>query len=616
MISYAQNFEDVILWRALKDVENGCYIDVGANDPVSDSVSKAFYDNGWRGLHVEPVSEFADKLRQARPDEIVVEVALGAKTGQMTFFDVGGSGLSTGVSEISDKHEASGYEVSSQIVPVKTLSSIFRLIKERDVHWLKIDVEGMEKDVLEGWGRSAKRPWIIVVESTEPNSTVENHHNWESLLEERGYSWVYFDGLNRFYLHESQSERAALFGPGPNYFDGFQLTERSVFNQRLVARLAEADQALAQHQDLLDESAHKSNAIGDLEYRLNQSKAEKDALAVALTTVGEGLSAAIANAVRDAVSNSDAALAALQSEYDNLLVAISDENAAQAALQAEFDSLRASHEKLVETNVQLEATFESERHALVEVQATNDELVSLNGELQAQSLLERREHVRIQLELGADIQRMKEALEGAHHRSSTATQTDMSSQESAAIIRAQQADINSLQAQLNRFQKSMSWKISTPVRVIGRIVRPILRKLKPLMRSVLETSLTVVRKVPFVKPLILSVSRLIPPLHRRLEHFVSVRPPYQKTVPTSYVPAAVSADVSELKAPAPHAVVNEVVGDLISDGKTAAGTDLLGKITQAGSLGKGVTKPAPERAMNGSISLNEIADIVRSKSLH
>ena len=42
-ISYAQNFKDVILWRVLNHVKNGTYIDVGANDPVADSVTNAFY---------------------------------------------------------------------------------------------------------------------------------------------------------------------------------------------------------------------------------------------------------------------------------------------------------------------------------------------------------------------------------------------------------------------------------------------------------------------------------------------------------------------------------------------------------------------------------------------
>ena len=39
-ISYAQNFEDIFLAGILKDIENGFYVDVGANHPVQDSVTK------------------------------------------------------------------------------------------------------------------------------------------------------------------------------------------------------------------------------------------------------------------------------------------------------------------------------------------------------------------------------------------------------------------------------------------------------------------------------------------------------------------------------------------------------------------------------------------------
>ena len=50
MISYAQNFEDVILNRAFRHQRSGFYIDIGAFDPVVDSVTKHFYDLGWREL--------------------------------------------------------------------------------------------------------------------------------------------------------------------------------------------------------------------------------------------------------------------------------------------------------------------------------------------------------------------------------------------------------------------------------------------------------------------------------------------------------------------------------------------------------------------------------------
>src|SRR3954451_14572299 len=59
LCSYAQNFEDVMLARALAHVRDGFYIDLGAQHPTVDSVSRAFYELGWRGVHVEPNSAYA-----------------------------------------------------------------------------------------------------------------------------------------------------------------------------------------------------------------------------------------------------------------------------------------------------------------------------------------------------------------------------------------------------------------------------------------------------------------------------------------------------------------------------------------------------------------------------
>ena len=77
MISYAQNFEDVVLWRALKNVKNGFYIDVGANHPIGGSVTKWFYEQGWSGINIEPVKSFYDKLCRDRKRDINICKALG-----------------------------------------------------------------------------------------------------------------------------------------------------------------------------------------------------------------------------------------------------------------------------------------------------------------------------------------------------------------------------------------------------------------------------------------------------------------------------------------------------------------------------------------------------------
>src|SRR3954462_3282364 len=87
-ISYAQNFEDVMLHRALMGVVNGFYIDVGASDPVLDSVTKAFYELGWTGITIEPEPEVSRKLCEDRKRDINLGVAIGDHAGSGTLFDL------------------------------------------------------------------------------------------------------------------------------------------------------------------------------------------------------------------------------------------------------------------------------------------------------------------------------------------------------------------------------------------------------------------------------------------------------------------------------------------------------------------------------------------------
>ena len=53
-ISYSSNKEDVIIDILTGFKPNGVYIDVGANHPDIISVTKKFYDRGWRGVNIEP----------------------------------------------------------------------------------------------------------------------------------------------------------------------------------------------------------------------------------------------------------------------------------------------------------------------------------------------------------------------------------------------------------------------------------------------------------------------------------------------------------------------------------------------------------------------------------
>ena len=256
-ISYAQNGEDVMLRRALKHVENGRYVDVGAADPVADSVTCAFYQAGWRGINIEPSPVVFAKLAAARAGDVNLNLAAGAAEGRIRFYLVAGADvLSTAAPAQGAALAAQGHEVTEIEVPARRLADILAEHGGAPVHFLKIDVEGFERAVLEGADFNAFRPWIIVIEATAPNAPAPVHQAWEDLLTTAGYGFVWFDGLNRFYLAAEHPELAAAFQAPPNVFDHYMRYGEALAR----VQLAEANFRLAVATELQAETTTAMNA--------------------------------------------------------------------------------------------------------------------------------------------------------------------------------------------------------------------------------------------------------------------------------------------------------------------------------------------------------------------
>lgn len=234
-ISYAQNLEDVMLWRALNEVENGFYIDIGAWSPDLDSVTRAFYERGWTGVNIEPNPRFTEEFESKRPRDINLQLAISNQAGEQTLHILDSSGLSTLDPRIAGHHKAEGHEGSMLTVPTSTLNQIWeQYVGARAVHFLKVDVEGLEKQVLDSNDWHKHRPWIVVVESTYPMSTKETHQEWEHILLEADYGMVYADGLNRFYLGREHSPLQRHFRYPPNVFDNYETAALADYRQRAL----------------------------------------------------------------------------------------------------------------------------------------------------------------------------------------------------------------------------------------------------------------------------------------------------------------------------------------------------------------------------------------------
>jgi FkbM family methyltransferase len=218
LVSYAQCLEDVLLHRALRHVERGFYVDVGAGYPHFHSVTRLFYERGWNGISIEPVPVLCDALRLDRPRDVVLNIAAAAVPGRLKFHEFVGTGLSTTVDRHAERHIRAGMAYRTYEIEASTLTGILSLHAKSDIHLLKIDVEGGEAATLQGCDFGRFRPWVAMVEATEPLTDTPAYAAWEPNLVDAGYRLAADDGLNRYYVAREHAELAAAFAfPADDY---------------------------------------------------------------------------------------------------------------------------------------------------------------------------------------------------------------------------------------------------------------------------------------------------------------------------------------------------------------------------------------------------------------
>lgn len=278
MLSFAQNFEDVILKRAFSGRKHGYFLDIGAQHPVIDSVSRHFILNGWNGILVEPVPAYAMLLKEEYPNITVLQKYVGEK-GNREIYVVADTGLSTSDEMLAQAYKNSGLNISKAICEGITLDEIFDLIGEVEIDWMKIDAECSEIEILNSWKSKSVKPTIVVIEVLHPLHKIQANDEITELMESKGYVEVYFDGLNKFYLSKNNGEMKMYFDLPPNIFDNFRISkfttsgiainEEKDFSSTLASEIARTNNKIEAAQCAL------FNALAELESvkaELNDSK--------------------------------------------------------------------------------------------------------------------------------------------------------------------------------------------------------------------------------------------------------------------------------------------------------------------------------------------------------
>lgn len=246
-VSYAANFEDLMLWRALRQLPSGFYLDCGAADPLRASVTQAFYQRGWRGVNLEPSAALHARLAAARPADVNLALAAvaAAADGEALFFDAGASGRSSSDPAQAQACRQDGLAVLQRGVPRQTLDQVCAEHADGPIHFVNLAVNGAELAVLQGFELARWQPWIVLVRQGADDAAIAAH------MAAAGYRLAYQDGHKRYYVAPAQAALAAALALPPHGADQFTLAEDHPYAWPLDewrGRTAAAEQSLRDNQ--------------------------------------------------------------------------------------------------------------------------------------------------------------------------------------------------------------------------------------------------------------------------------------------------------------------------------------------------------------------------------
>lgn len=238
IISYAQNAEDIVLQRALSQVDEGFYVDIGAWHPINESVTKVFYDRGWQGINIEPQAKHIEYFYKERPRDINLQLAISNNPGQIALWIPKYSALATCCTELLDSKIPDYSNPEKHQVPALRLEQILtEHAKNKTIHFLKVDVEGYETSVLYSNNFEVHRPLVLVIEAVSPRTGEPTWHLWEPFLLSKGYIFALFDGLNRFYVREESRTLLPKLAIPANCLDGYITLREWKIERELAATI-------------------------------------------------------------------------------------------------------------------------------------------------------------------------------------------------------------------------------------------------------------------------------------------------------------------------------------------------------------------------------------------
>ena len=191
-ISYSLSSVDLIVDYIFKYKNDGFYIDVGCQHPISNNNTYILYKKGWNGINIDLDKKNIDLFNISRPDDTNINTAVSDKSGNVNlFYYHDGSPINTINSQNADYQKNKFKKI--KLIKSETLNKILANINfNKKVDYLNIDVEGHELNVLKGFNILKYRPSIISIEylDYEMKQLELKNNNLENIINSNIYKYL------------------------------------------------------------------------------------------------------------------------------------------------------------------------------------------------------------------------------------------------------------------------------------------------------------------------------------------------------------------------------------------------------------------------------------------
>lgn len=211
-LTFSHDGEDLVLRKYLAKIENGRYIDIGANTPIWGSNTFYFYLLGWKGICLDPLPNLKKKYKLIRRNDKFINAAVfGSQSknqNELNFFyyKTHKDNSTFDPERVKQLRDNFGREPSSIIsVPKINVEEVMSTFKDffehsKEIHLLNLDIEGFERDILEDLFTQNAYPWIVCVEEIgQTAETLESNEIYQ-LMKKNNYMLGSRTFLSSFYI--------------------------------------------------------------------------------------------------------------------------------------------------------------------------------------------------------------------------------------------------------------------------------------------------------------------------------------------------------------------------------------------------------------------------------